>query len=152
MTPSGDFVLCVACRLGIACEKLLEEGKGHTLVTRPTNQAGSPGVAHGGWTASLLDGMLEHLALFIGTFTVTSSLSVEYLCPVPVERRTGGLRLDRAARGRALGCSGRAQARGHKDAVGACDGVFIERDATHFQKHEAWLSRHDGPSGAPGDG
>ena len=90
MTPSGDFVLCVACRLGIACEKLLEEGKGHTLVTRPTNQAGSPGVAHGGWTASLLDGMLGHLALFIGTFTVTSSLSVEYLCPVSVERELEG--------------------------------------------------------------
>jgi acyl-coenzyme A thioesterase PaaI-like protein len=79
MTPSGDFVVCVACRLGITCEKLLEESKGHTLVTRPTNQAGSSGVAHGGWTASVLDGMLGHLALFTVTFTVTSSLSVEYL-------------------------------------------------------------------------
>ena len=100
-------------------------------------------MVHGGWTASVLDEMLGHLALFAGTFTVTSSLSVEYLRPVPVERELGGFAwVERRENGR-WDVAGELRLAGTKTRLTRVTGVFIERDAAHFQKHEEWLQRQD---------
>ena len=92
----GSFFLCISCRkaghcrLGMLSEKVLPDGRTLTRIRCPNDQAGAPGVAHGGWTASVLDEMLGHLALHAGAFTVTGKLTVEYVKPVPVERDLEG--------------------------------------------------------------
>ncbi len=149
MKKSGDFVLCVACReqgfcrLGITHEELLEDGKSLTQVKAGADTAGSPGVAHGGWTASVLDEAMGHLAIFAGTFTVTSTLTIEYLRPVPVERDLEAYCwVEKCENGRWY-TVGELRLAGTEKALARAKGVFIERDASHFKKHQEWLARHD---------
>lgn len=149
----GGFVLCVACRklghcrLGIVSgERLPDDGtlfRTRTRVKCPPDYEGGPGVAHGGWTASVLDEMFGHLAMMQGLFTVTSSLTVEYVKPVPVERDLEGVVwVESITDGRwqvrgelLLAANGKLLSRAH--------GIFIQRDAAHFQRHEKWLADQD---------
>ena len=146
----GGFVLCVACRkighcrLGIVSdERLPDDGALYRTSTRvrcPKDYEGGPGVAHGGWTASVLDEMFGHLALLQGQFTVTSSLTIEYLKPVSVEHDLDGIVwVEGIADGRwsvrgelRLASNGKVLSRAH--------GIFIQRDLSHFQRHEKWLA------------
>lgn len=90
--PGGKVILCAEClrrgdcRLGITEEKLVDSFRTQTDLVCPTDHEGGPGVAHGGWTASVMDEALGHLALLAGAMTVTANLSVEFVRPVPIER------------------------------------------------------------------
>jgi acyl-coenzyme A thioesterase PaaI-like protein len=112
-------------------------------VVCPRDQQGGPEVAHGGWTASVLDEALGHLPLVEGVFAVTAELSVRYRKPVPVERplvarswvdRREGSRW--YIHGELLLASGRA-------VLATAEGVWVSRDAGHFSKHEQWLSEQE---------
>lgn len=147
------YVLCVAChasgrcRLGIQSEVLVPTDNGLpksvTKARCPKDHEGGPGVAHGGWTASVLDEMFGHLALLVGKFTVTGTLTVEYLKPVPIERDLEGtVWVESITDGKwqvrgelILAASGKVLSRAH--------GLFIQRDASHFKKHEEWLAGQD---------
>jgi acyl-coenzyme A thioesterase PaaI-like protein len=145
----GGFILCFACRtlghcrLGMTSEDVLPDGRTLTKIKCPADQQGGPGVAHGGWTASVLDEMFGHLALLQGLFTVTGSLTVEYLRPVPVERDLEGYawvekRDDSRWQVRGelrLAANGKLLSRAH--------GLFIQRDASHFKRHEQWLAEQE---------
>lgn len=90
--PGGEVILCAEClrlghcRLGLTEERLVAPLRTETDLTCPRDHEGGPGVAHGGWTASVMDEALGHLALLAGSMTVTAKLSVEFLRPVPIER------------------------------------------------------------------
>ena len=89
----GGVALCAACRrtgacrLGLSTEVLGADDVARFDIVCPPEHEGGPGVAHGGWTAAVLDEVLGHVPLLHGTLSVTKKLEVEYLRPVPVGRR-----------------------------------------------------------------
>jgi acyl-coenzyme A thioesterase PaaI-like protein len=149
--PGGKVILCAECvrlghcRLGLSEEALVAELRTETQLSCPKDHEGGPGVAHGGWTASVMDEALGHLALLSGQMTVTASLTVEFARPVPIEKP---LKLiawrDRVERNRWINAgelilvsTGALLARAH--------GEFAMRDPTrHFALFREWLATDGG--------
>lgn len=140
-----------ACRLGITRERLVGPGRFKAeLACGPEHEAG-PKIAHGGWTAAVMDDLLGHISASEGRRAVTASLMIEFLRPVPVERpllaiawcesNSGGRRLHRAEL--TLASTGALLARGA--------GVFVERDDSHFERHRTWLAEQDAQAAPPAD-
>jgi hypothetical protein len=100
---------------------------------------GGPDVAHGGWTAGVLDELVGHVAVLNGQLAVTGQLNVTFVKPVPVghqltarawrERRDGSKWFVTAVL--CLEASGAELAR--------AAGILVERDPGHFARHRGWL-------------
>ncbi|OHV44631.1 hypothetical protein BCD48_25280 [Pseudofrankia sp. BMG5.36] len=138
------------CRLGIETEQLVDGGVVYTL-TCPWESEGGPRVAHGGWTAGVLDEVVGHVPLLHGQLAVTGQLAVRFVKPVPV-----GWPLRATAR-----LTGREGRRWHVEAeltlastgalLAAAQAVLVARDVDHFARHEAWLAEQDQSARASGD-
>jgi hypothetical protein len=147
------YVLCVAChplghcRLGISGEDLLPTDTGLpktvTKVRCPKDYEGGPGVAHGGWTASVLDEMFGHLALIVGKFTVTGTLTVEYIKPVPVDCDLEGVAWVESIVDGKWSVAGELKLASNGKILSRAHGLFIQRDASHFKKHEEWMAAQE---------
>jgi acyl-coenzyme A thioesterase PaaI-like protein len=132
-----------ACRLGLGREELQPDGSVHTdLVCGPEHEGG-PDVAHGGWTAAVLDEVLGHIHMLHGQLAVTGQLSVTYIKPVPVGRplyarawrvRQEGHR-SYVAGELTLASTGALLARG--------EAVMVLRHRDHFARHREWLAQQD---------
>jgi acyl-coenzyme A thioesterase PaaI-like protein len=145
----GGVALCAACRrtgacrLGLSTEVLGADDVARFDIVCPPEHEGGPGVAHGGWTAAVLDEVLGHVPLLHGTLSVTKKLEVEYLRPVPI--------------GRPLVASGWVERTepGYWHIVGElvlvathaplarARGVWALRDRSHFARYERWLAEQD---------
>lgn len=151
----GGVALCGACRrtgtcrLGLTTEVLGEDGVARSELTCSEDHEGGPGVAHGGWTAGVLDELLGHVPLLHDTLSVTKSLDVEFLKPVPVGRALSAVawverrNADRwhVAGELRLAATGAVLARGR--------GVWVNRDRSHFERHRRWLAGQDAMTDAP---
>ena len=154
---STGVVLCGACRrvgacnLGVEREHLDDDGVLRFVVTCGPDHEGGTNVAHGGWTAAVLDDCLGHLPLQHGVLSVTAELTVTFVKPVPVGRPLEiTARVDRREGSRwyitgemTLLPAGATLARAH--------GVWVTRDGGHFERHERWLAEQDsaGPGSPP---
>ncbi|MGE0742528.1 MAG: PaaI family thioesterase [Hyphomonadaceae bacterium] len=132
------------CRLGITSEAVAGEFRTETLLQCPKDHEGGPGVAHGGWTASVLDEALGHLPLLCGQMTVTAKLSVEFVRPVPIERP---LKLvawrERVERNRWIN-AGEIILISTGAVLARAEGEFAMRDQTrHFQKFRDWIAAEE---------
>ena len=93
---STGVVLCGSCqrlskcRLGLHRETLQDDGVVISEIECPRDNEGGPNVAHGGWTAGILDEMVGHALILRGEFVVTGTLKVKFVKPVPVERPLTG--------------------------------------------------------------
>src|SRR6185436_3900317 len=71
---STGVVLCGSCqrlsrcRLGMRRETLQDDGVVISEIECPRDNEGGPNVAHGGWTAGILDEMVGHALLLRGEF------------------------------------------------------------------------------------
>lgn len=146
----GGVALCGACRLrgecrlGLTTERLDDDGVARFGIVCPAGHEGGPGVAHGGWTAGVLDEVLGHVPILHGHMSVTGTLTIRFERPVPVERALEARAwVERRERRKwfiegelVLASSGAILARG--------SGIFIERDpGTHFVDFERWLAEQD---------
>jgi acyl-coenzyme A thioesterase PaaI-like protein len=132
-----------SCRLGISEERLIGPGRIEATLQCGGDYEAGPSIAHGGWTAAVMDDLLGHLAAAEGRRAVTARLTVEFVKPVPLSRpltalawcesNEGGKRLHRAEL--RLATTGAILARG-------C-GIFVERDDSHFDRHRQWLAEQD---------
>ena len=66
------------CRLGIETEQRVDGGVVYAL-TCPWEAEGGPRVAHGGWTAGVLDEVVGHVPLLHGQLAVTAELTVRFV-------------------------------------------------------------------------
>jgi acyl-coenzyme A thioesterase PaaI-like protein len=151
-TADGSIALCGACRrigrcrLGLRRETLGSDLVVTTELVCDESNEGGPGVAHGGWTAGALDELVGHVPLLSGQLAVTGELTVRFVKPVPIGRPL----LARAWRQDKQGSRWFVRAvlvlasTGAELATG--DGVLVERDATHFARHRAWLAAQDAVS------
>jgi acyl dehydratase len=153
-TRDAAIALCGACRrlgrcrLGLRSETLGPDGVVTTELVCADTEEGGPGVAHGGWTAGVLDELVGHVPLLSGQLAVTGELTVRFVRPVPIGRPL----LARAWRDRHEGTRWFVHAELLLVASGAelarADAVLVERDPGHFDRHRAWLAEQDGAARA----
>jgi len=149
VTTKTGYLLCVGCRergscqFGIISNEILEGGKVRTLLRCPANFAGGPKVAHGGWVSAVLDEMLGHLSLYENKFSVTSSLTVDYHRPVPVEHDLEGHAWVEKRDGERWHVVGEVYLLGTNTLLARAKGLFIERDISHFERLKEWLKNQD---------
>ena len=147
--PDGGSWLCfgckdlAGCRLGLTTERLLDDGTVEIDLVCPPEQEGGPAVAHGGWTASVLDETLGHLPILNGQFAVTAELNIRYRRPVPVGRPLRARSWVDRREGSRWYLSGELLMAQGGAVLAEASGVFVGRDLSHFTRHEEWLSEQD---------
>jgi acyl-coenzyme A thioesterase PaaI-like protein len=146
-SSDGGVPLCFGCRergrcrLGLADERLLDDGTAEIELVCPREQEGGPSVAHGGWTASAMDEALGHLPILNGQFAVTAELTIRYRRPVPVERPLRARSWVDRREGSRWYISGELLLAQGGAVLAEATGVWVVRDPSHFTRHEEWLSR-----------
>ncbi len=127
------------CRLGLNRETLEAGGAVVSEIECPRDNEGGPNVAHGGWTAGILDEMVGHALLLRGEFVVTGTLQVKFVKPVPVERPLTGRAREVGREGRRVFVHADIVLSGTDVVVAAAEAIMVRRPADHFQRHEEWL-------------
>jgi len=142
----GPVSLCGACRRlghcrqGLESETLGADGVVSFRLRCARENEGGSNVAHGGWTAGVMDELVGHVAVLCGQLAVTGQLNVTFVKPVPVEQPLTA----RARRVRQEGSRWFVRAVLCLEASGAelarADAILVERDPGHFTRHQQWLA------------
>ena len=145
----GDHMLCYACRktgrcqLGIYSFSTEPDDVVLARMVCPASWEGGPMVAHGGWTAATFDEVLGHVGPLHGALTVTGTLTIEYLKPVPIEREVEvRARVDRVE-GRRWYLTAEMTLVATGAVLGRANGIFVQRNPAHFEKHRLWMEEQD---------
>ncbi|MGW3106268.1 PaaI family thioesterase [Streptomyces sp. NPDC001100] len=141
-----------SCRLGVEGERLDGDGVAVFELTCPRDQEGGPNVAHGGWTAAVLDDCLGHLPLLHRVLSVTAELSVSFVKPVPVERPLEVRAWVERREGRRWYIAGEMVLLPTRAVVARASGIWVSRDRGHFARHEEWLAAQEAKSDSAGNG
>lgn len=150
----GGVALCGACRAAGACQLGVEQealdGPDTAVfaVTCPPTYEGGPNVAHGGWTAAVFDDCIGHLPLLNRVRSVTAELTVSFVKPVPVGRELELRAWVDRREGRRWYLSAELVLRSTGAVLGRATGIWVTRDATHFDRHEQWLAQQDADADA----
>jgi acyl-coenzyme A thioesterase PaaI-like protein len=143
---NGGVALCGACRhsgvcrLGLTTERLGGDGVACFELVCPAGHEGGPGVAHGGWTAGVLDEVLGHVPILLGQLSVTGTLTVRFLKPVPIERPLEARAWVERVERQKWFCAGQLVLASSGAELATASGVWIARDGpAHFNAFEAWL-------------
>lgn len=152
----GAIALCGACsrlgacRLGLRTETLGPDGVVTTELVCAETEEGGPGVAHGAWTAGVLDELVGHVPLLSGRLAVTGELSVRFVKPVPIGRPLVATAWRERQEGSRWFVRARLVLAGSGAELARADAVLVERDRGHFARHRAWLAEQDGaPAPSP---
>lgn len=143
--PKNGLILCYACHpsgrcmFGIHAEELLPDGRVLARMRCPETYQASPGVAHGGWTAALLDEVCGHVPIRLGRFSVTGKLEITYHKPVPVGVDLEILAWSTGNSGGRWKISAEMRLADGGMLLSRANGLFIERDMAHYEQHVAWL-------------
>jgi acyl-coenzyme A thioesterase PaaI-like protein len=148
----GGVALCGSCRrtgkcrLGLTTERLDADGAACFDLVCSIENEGGPNVAHGGWTAGVLDEALGHVPLLHGQLTVTGTLEVRFVRPVPIERPLRARAWIDRVEGVKWFISGELALASSGAVLATATGVWIARDkADHFGRFKAWLAEQ-GPT------
>lgn len=132
------------CRFGIESERLGEDGVVISRVVCSPADEGGPQVAHGGWTASVMDELVGHTLLLDGQFAVTGSLTVDFVRPVPVGWQLIGRAWPVRTQNRKVYVRATLELESSGAIVATADAIMIKRPATHFEHHYQWLETQRG--------
>lgn len=131
------------CRLGLGLERLMDDGSVDTDLVCTDEHEGGPGVAHGGWTAGVLDEVLGHVPMLHGQLAVTGHLSVTYVKPVPVGRPLHARAWIERKEGRRWYVAGELTLTATGAVLASGEAVMVARDPGHFERHREWLAAQD---------
>ena len=145
--PESPVALCGACRrlgacrLGLGREELQPDGSVHTdLVCGPENEGG-PDVAHGGWTAEVLDEVCGHVPLLKNQMSVTATLTIQFIKPVPLRHPLEAVAWVESVEGRNWNIAGELRLASSGAPLASASGVWVARDKeSHFAGFERWLA------------
>jgi acyl-coenzyme A thioesterase PaaI-like protein len=103
---------------------------------------GGPGVAHGGWTAAMFDDVIGRSLGQRGARTVTASLTVDFLKPVPIdEPLVVEVRVESHS-GRRWEVTSLLRLAAAEVPLARARGLWLERREGHFERHEAAMSEY----------
>lgn len=108
------------------------------------NEHAGPGVAHGGWTAAVLDDALGRTLRQLGLAVVTKTITVDYLRPVPIETALILEAFPSAHDGRHWTMEGRILMAASGAELARARGIWVERRSDHFERHERLIARETG--------
>jgi acyl-coenzyme A thioesterase PaaI-like protein len=151
----GEHMLCYACRKEGRCRlgirRFIPQADQSVLaeVVCPASWEGGPMVAHGGWTAATFDEVLGHIGPLQGALTVTGTLTIEYVKPVPVERDLEVRARVERVEGRRWYLAGEMTLKSTGAVLGRAKGIFVQRNRSHFENHRKWMEEQD-ETGAAG--
>jgi acyl-coenzyme A thioesterase PaaI-like protein len=144
----GGVALCGACRktahcrLGLTTERYDDEGVAHFGIICPSTFEGGPGVAHGGWSAEVLDETLGHVPIMQGQLTVTGTLTVRFVKPVPIERPLEARSWVERVEGKKWFISGELVLASSGALLASATGIWVARDRdSHFAGFQRWLAQ-----------
>lgn len=149
----GGMSLCVGCRplsrcrFGIDSERLDDDGTVISRVVCPPEQEGGPQVAHGGWTAAVMDELVGHTLIMNKEFGVTGTLTVKFVRPVPVEWALIGKARIVGRENQKVFVKATLELESSGSIVAEADAIMITRPATHFESHYEWLETQRGSVG-----
>ncbi|MGE0383926.1 MAG: PaaI family thioesterase [Gammaproteobacteria bacterium] len=152
--PDGQVAMCGACkrlgrcRLGLTREELDADGVMHARIRCPADHEGGPNVAHGGWTASILDEVLGHVPILNGQLAVTGTLEVRFIRPVPIERELEARAWIERREPRRWYIAGELRLSSTGATLASARGAWVLRDPAHFDRHAQWLAEQDRQAGA----
>ena len=143
----GGVALCGACRkagicrLGLTDERLDDDGVARFDIVCPPEHEGGPGVAHGGWTAGVLDEVLGHVPILHGQMSVTGTLNIRFERPVPIGRELHARAWVERQEPRKWHLAGELVLTSSGATLARAEGVFVLRTAqAHFEAFERWLA------------
>ncbi|WP_156432852.1 PaaI family thioesterase [Mycobacterium sp. M26] len=144
----GGVPLCGACRLAGQCrlgvhQEVMADGVVTSDLMCPASQEGGPRVAHGGWTAAVMDEMLGHLPLHHDQLSVTATLTVDFVRPVPIERPLRARAWVDKVEGSKWFVSGELTLLPGCSVLARATGIWVARDRSHFTRHQQWLAAQD---------
>ena len=113
----------------------------------PATYEGGPMVAHGGWTAAMMDELMGTCSNVRGSLTVTGTLTITYVKPVPIERELVCTARVEGQEGRRRHVRGEIRLASTGALLASAEGIFVEARQDHFGRHEAWLAEQEGRSG-----
>jgi uncharacterized protein (TIGR00369 family) len=126
--------------MGVESEVLDADGVVSYRLRCEREHEGGLNVAHGGWTAGVLDELVGHVPLLHDQLAVTGQLDVTFVRPVPVGQQLTA----QAWRERKQGSRWFVNAVLRLEASGAelatARAILVERDPRHFVRHEQWLA------------
>jgi acyl-coenzyme A thioesterase PaaI-like protein len=131
------------CRLGLERETLGADGVVVSELQCPRDNEGGRNVAHGGWTAGILDEMVGHAVIMRDEFAVTGTLHVTFVKPVPIERPLIGRTHIVRREGRRVFVEASLELAGNGVVVASAEAILVRRPADHFDRHEKWLRELD---------
>ena len=138
-----------ACRFGADDFIALSDTSARARLSCPASFEGGPRVAHGGWTAAVFDDVLGRFLTHTGIKSVTATLTIDYLLPVPVEQPLE-LHLQITAReGRRSNLTGTLRLQGDARDLAVARGVWVELRPGHFERHESRMAEIDGNGSPP---
>lgn len=145
---AGGVALCGACRNSDRCRlgvrrEALEGDVARFELQCPRDQEGGPDVAHGGWTAAVMDEVLGHVPLLHGQLSVTATLTVNFVKPVPVERPLAARAWIDKREGSKWFISGELVLLPGRSPLATATGIWVARDFSHFTRHQRWLAEQD---------
>jgi len=130
-----------ACRLGLTTERLDDEGTARFALVCPDDHEGGPGVAHGGWTASVLDEALGHVPIQHGHMAVTATLTVGFVKPVPIGRPLVAAAWVDHVDGVKWHIAGELMLASSGATLATATGIWVARDyVNHFGNFAQWLA------------
>lgn len=130
------------CRLGVR-QEVLADGVVTSDLVCPASHEGGPNVAHGGWTASVMDEVIGHLPLHHDQLSVTATLTVDFVKPVPIERPLRARAWIDKVEGRKWFLAGELVLLPGGSVLAKARGVWVARDPSHFARHQQWLAEQD---------
>jgi acyl-coenzyme A thioesterase PaaI-like protein len=128
------------CRMGLRRETLGADGIVVSEITCPRDSEGGPNVAHGGWTAGMLDELVGHALLLHEEFAVTGTLEVVFHKPTPIELPLIGTSKIEKREGRKVFVSARLELAHGGALLASARAILVKRPADHFARHEEWLA------------
>lgn len=140
VTLCGGCRAAARCRMGLMAETLRDDGVVFSELSCPRKDEGGRNVAHGGWTAGVLDELVGHTLLLRGEFAVTGTLTVVFHKPVPVEvpliAETHVLRRE----GRRVFVSAELRLAETRTILASAEATMVKRPEDHFDRHDKWLA------------
>ncbi|MCX4095711.1 PaaI family thioesterase [Nocardia sp. alder85J] len=132
------------CRLGIESERLDDKGVVISHVVCESANEGGPEVAHGGWTAGVMDELVGHTLLLNEEFGVTGTLTVKFVRPVPIGWPLIGRAWFTGRENRKVFVRATLVLASSGAVLAEADAIMIKRPDTHFEQHYQWLEGQRG--------
>lgn len=125
--------------MGLEREVLAGDASVVSEITCTGDHEGGPNVAHGGWTAGILDELVGHALVLRGEFVVTGTLKIVFIRPTPIDMPLIGTSTIVRREERKVFVNAQIALAGSGALLSTAEAIMVKRGAGHFRRHESWL-------------